>query len=261
MFNVLTRELPTTYKGYALNTSFKTALKIQEILEDPRYNTGSQVQRMAAFIAAFSLLYKDKDILDDSKLGFQGAIEGITWWLSCGNNDRVEEYWKENGIIPDIDSIEFDADDYNAAKTDLITIDYTNPDGSIVEKQVSRYAILEFRAPDGTIRYKKEKRGEPDIISLYEDSHLIYSGFYSKYHIDLANSDLHWFTFCMLLAELECTEGTALYNKIKIRSFNPDDYKGKGYAEYRTKMNQEKSKNRVLGIMPYIHKDGVIDGK
>ena len=65
----------------------------------------------------------------------------------------------------------------------------------------------------------------------------------------------------MLLAELECTEGTALYNKIKIRSFNPDDYKGKGYAEYRTKMNQEKAKNRVLGIMPYIHKDGVIDGK
>lgn len=260
MFNVLINELPTSYKGYEINTSFKTALRVQEILEDPRYSTGSQIQRMAAFIAAISLLYKDKDILDDSKLGFEGALSGLTWWMSCGNNDKVEAYWKNTGITPDVESIEFDAKDYNTAASDLITIDCTKADGSVVEKQVSRYAILEFKAPDGTIRYKKEKRGDPELVSLYEDSQLIYSGFYSKFGIDLADSNLHWFTFCMLLAELECTDGTALHSKIKIRSFNSADYKGKGYAEYRTKMEQEKNKQRVLGIMPYIHKDGDLDG-
>ena len=256
MFNVLTKGLPNDYKGFELDTSFRTALRIQEILDDPRYNTGSQIQRMAAFIAAISLLYKDKDVVEQDKLGINGAIKGILWWLSCGNDDRVENYWKSTGIMPDVESIEFDSDDYNSEETDMITIDYTNGDGSVVEKEVSKYAILKFKAPDGTFRYKREKRGEPELLSMYEDNQLIYSGFYVKFGIDLASDDIHWFTFCMLLAELESTDGTALYNKIKVRSFNPADYKGKGYAEYRNKMEQEKKKSRVLGILPYIDKEG-----
>ena len=55
MFNVLLNTAPDNYKGYSINTSFKTALKVQHILEDPQYNNGSQIQRMAAFLAAFSL--------------------------------------------------------------------------------------------------------------------------------------------------------------------------------------------------------------
>lgn len=50
------------------------------------------------------------------------------------------------------------------------------------------------------------------------------------------------------------TEGTAIYEKIRVRSFNPADYKGKQYDEYRSKMSRIKNDNRVLGILPY--KDG-----
>lgn len=251
MFNVLLNTAPDNYKGYSINTSFKTALKVQHILEDPQYNNGSQIQRMAAFLAAFSLLYKDEDIISQDKLGFSGAIEGLFWWLSCGNDDKVENYWRNTGIMPDIESNEFDLDDYNSTASDNITIDYTLGNGTVEEREVSKTAILCFKAPDGTIRYKKEVRGEPETVSLYEDSSLIYSGFYRLYGLDLFREDIHWFTFCMLLAELESTEGTALSNKEKIRSFKPEDYKGSAYADYRKRMEQNKAKARLLGIMPY----------
>ena len=153
--------------------------------------------------------------------------------------------------MPDIDDIVFDIDDYYKPPTDLITVDTIQADGSIKQETVSKTAILSFRAPDGTIRYKKETRGDAASLSIYEDSSKIYAAFYSKYHIDLGNADLHWFKFCSLLSEIESTEGTAIYETIKIRNFNPEDYKGKGYESYRAKMLKARDNARVLGILPY----------
>lgn len=255
MFNYLTDKLPDSYKGYKLNTSFRVALKIQELLEDPTIKCGDLTDKRAAYIVALSLLVDDyADFLTDDKLGVNSIHSLISWWLSCGDIDQVEEYWKRTGIIPDISDNAFDKADYNSASDDLITIESLGADGKVRLQTVSKTAIVEFDAPDGSVRYKKETRGNPALISIYEDSSLIYSAFYSKFHIDLATSDLHWFSFCSLLAEIEATDGTALASKMKIRSFDPADYAGKAYDKYRTKMNQAKDKARVLGILPYNRK-------
>lgn len=255
MFNYLTDKLPDSYKGYKLNTSFRVALKIQELLEDPTIKCGDLTDKRAAYIVALSLLVDDYvSFLTDDSLGTDSVPALISWWLTCGDNDPVEEYWKRTGIVPDIGSNTFDKDDYNNISDDLITIEAVGADGKVKMQKVSKTAILEFDAPDGSIRYKKEIRGNPSLISLYEDSSLIYSAFYSKFHIDLANTDLHWFSFCSLLAEIEATEDTALASKMKIRSFDPADYQGKAYDKYRTKMTQARDKARVLGILPYNRK-------
>lgn len=253
MFNILTHNLPNEYRGHEINTSFKVALRIQELLDDPRLKRDSSIERTAAYMVAVSLLYKEEDILKN-KLSLQEAISGVFWWLSCGDTDKVERYWRKNKIVPDIDDNAFDIKDYNAVEDDYIDIETTDDTGKKTTKKVTRYSILAFDAPDNTTRYFKRANGDPDVISLYEDNSLIYSGFYKIYGIDLASEDLHWFKFCWLLSELEMTEGTAIYEKIRVRSFNPADYKGKQYDEYRSKMSRIKNDNRVLGILPY--KDG-----
>ena len=68
----------------------------------------------------------------------------------------------------------------------------------------------------------------------------------------MAIDDIHWFKFSILLAELEATEGTLLANKIKLRSFDANNYKGKQYKEYVAKMLKARHDSRVLGILPYI---------
>jgi hypothetical protein len=251
--NILINGLPNAYKGYSLNTGFKTALSIMELLDDPRLNKNSERERLAAYIAAISILFKDQDVFAANKLGLDGAINGLMWWLNCGNDDKVVNYWKSTGIAPDIDDNAFDICDYNKPATDIITIEKHN--GEKTEfVDVTRYSVLSFEAPDGTTRYMRRANGEPDLISLYEDADLIYSGFIRVFGIDLAVEDIHWFKFSLLLAELETVEGTLLANKIKLRSFDSSDYQGKEYAKYRGKMEQAKSKNRVLGILPYIDK-------
>ena len=255
MFNFLTQKLPSSYKGFQLNTSFRNALRAQEVLEDPRLINGSQESQMAAYYAAISFIYTDPDAALAS-LGWSGVLSGVTWWLSCGHDDRVEEYWLKNRIAPDLDSPGFSLRDYNTPPDDYVEVEHRQPDGSVTKEKLTRYAILAFDAPDGSVRYKKESRGEPDLLSLYEDNQLIYSGFYKVFGIDLGASDLHWFTFSSLLAELECTEGTLLQGKIKTRAFNPADYKGKAHAEYRKAMLKAKNESRVLGVLPYIDKKG-----
>ena len=208
---------------------------------------------MAAYYAAISFIYKNAQKAIET-LTLSGAIDGLIWWLSCGNNDRVENYWRNTRITPDIDSYSFSKDDYDSPPDDYVDVEHRQPDGTVTTEHLTKFAILAFDAPDGTTRYKKESRGEPELISLYEDNMLIYSGFYKVFGIDLGTTELHWFTFSALLAELECTEGTMLNSKIKTRSFNPNDYKGKEHAEYRRRMLKAKSENRVLGILPYIDK-------
>lgn len=253
MFNFLTHVLPTKYKGFNLNTSFRNALRAQEVLDDPRLINGSQEDIMAAYFAAISFIYEDPDAVIQ-KLGLDGALNGLTWWLSCGDNDKVEIYWRTNRVIPDIDSNSFSLDDYNKKSDDYIDVERLNPEGKRIVEHVTKYAILSFNAPDGTVRYAKETRGDQALLSLYEDNALIYSGFYKVFNIDLSLSDIHWFTFCALLAELEATEGTSLNNKIKLRAFDPDDYKGKAHSDYRNKMMKARHENRVLGILPYVDK-------
>lgn len=253
MFNILTQMLPTSFKGQQLNTSFRNALRAQELLEDPRLLNGSQDDQLAAYYAAISFIFTSPDDAISS-LSLEGVLSGLSWWLSCGNNDKVESYWLRNRVAPDLDSPSFSLNDYNTPPDDYITVEHRQPDGSVTTEKLTRYAILAFDAPDGSVRYKKESRGEPDLLSLYEDNQLIYSGFYKVFGIDLGVTDLHWFTFSALLAELECSEGTLLNSKIKTRAFNPDDYKGKEHAEYRKKMLKAKSESRVLGVLPYVDK-------
>lgn len=254
MYDFLTQPLPTKYKGLELNTSFRSALRAQEVLDDPRLVNGSQQDQLAAYYAAFSFIYKDVNAAL-AELGLPGAIDGLSWWLSCGNNDKVENYWINNRIMPDVDSNSFSLDDYNSPKDEFIDIERVKPDGTKCIEHASKYATLAFNAPDGTTRYARETRGDPALLSLYEDNRIIYSGFYKTFGIDLSSGELHWFIFSALLAELELTEGTALNNKIKTRSFDPDDYKGKAHAEYRAKMLKAKHESRVLGILPYIDRE------
>lgn len=252
MYNPLIDGAPDNYRGFAINTDFRVALKIQELLDDPRLSNGSESERMAAYMVAFSLLYQDETVFRAEKLGFDGAIAGLYWWLSCGRDDKVINYWKRTGIMPDVDSNEFDAVEYNSSDNDLIDIEVKDKDGNIITKRATKYSTLAFEAPDGTTRYVKKCNGEPDLVSLYEDAEEIFSGFYKIYHLDLCSDKIHWFKFCWLLSELESTEGTSIQAKIRLRSFNSADYKGKQYAEYRSKMERLKFSNRVLGILPYV---------
>lgn len=252
MYNPLIDGLPNSYKGFELNTSFRVALKIQELLEDPRINSENIYDKMAAYMVAISYLYKDANLLSSQKLSLEEAVRGVYWWLSCGENDTVINYWKRTGIMPDVDSNEFDRKDYETPPDNMIDVDVKGKDGKLESRRVSRFSVLAFDAPDGTTRYAKKSNGDPELISLLEDASLIYSGFYKIYRIDLATEEIHWFKFCWLLSELETTEGTLIQSKIKTRSFNSADYKGKNYAEYRSRMEKLKHDNRVLGILPYI---------
>ena len=250
MYDYLSTPLPTKFKDLEINTSFRVAINIQRLLDDPILLNCNKQDLLASYIVAFTMLYKNYDDVNNCDM----AYEGIMWWLSCGRVDKVENYWIENRIMPDVDSNEFDIDDYLKPSSSTIIIDKQNINGEHSLEEVSKQSILCFNAPDNTVRYCKRENGDPAILSLYEDNQLIYSGFIHKFGIDLGKEDIHWFTFSALLSELIQTEGSALYNKIKIRSFNPDDYKGKAYTEYRNRMAKEKSDARVLGIMPYVER-------
>lgn len=252
MYNLLIDGAPDNYKGFKINTDFRVALRIQELLEDPILLSGSTVDRMAAYRVAISLLYTDAAKILDEELSFDVAIEGLRYWLSCGNDDPVTSYWKREGIMPDVEDITFDLEDYNKPASDLIDVETHDANGNAKIVKKTKYSIVSFLAPDNTVRYRRIANGDPDLVSLYEDSELIFSGFYKCFGIDLTTAQLHWFKFCWLLAELECAEDTALYKKINIRSFDPSDYKDKQYADYRAKMERNKQRNKVLGILPYI---------
>lgn len=251
MTNILKSGLPDNYHGFKINSGYRTALDIMEILEDPRINKQSTVERLAAYMAAISLLFVDSDVYTQDKLGLDDAINGLFWFLNCGNNDNVLNYWKRTGIAPDVDDNAFDINEYNDGAADTVVIEQ-DVNGKKTLKEVSRYSILSFNAPDGTVRYIKRANGEPDLVSLFEDADLIYSGFYRVFGIDLSVDNIHWFKFSVLLAELEATEGTLLANKIKLRSFDANNYKGKQYKDFVAKMLKARYESRVLGILPYI---------
>ena len=65
MYNLLIDGAPDNYKGFKINTDFRVALRIQELLEDPILLGSSTVDKMAAYRVAISLLYADANkILD-----------------------------------------------------------------------------------------------------------------------------------------------------------------------------------------------------
>ena len=61
MYDFLTQPLPTKYKGLELNTSFRSALRAPEVLDDPRLVNGSQQAKFAAYHAALLLIYQAAD--------------------------------------------------------------------------------------------------------------------------------------------------------------------------------------------------------
>lgn len=255
-FNCLIDHFPTDYKGYSINTSYRSALKALEILDNPQFkNTDNEMQSVAVYLAAIDCIFVDgADVISDDKLGFQDAINGMMWWLAHGDNDPIEQYWKTWRIPPDIDDVSFSMDAYLNKSSDKVTIDVAKPDGKTVQEEVSKVCTLEYNAPDGTIRYFKKYNGEPPVFDYYEDRELIYSGFYKMFNIDLDIVDLHWFKFNLLLSELLSNEGTAFRRKIEVRTFNPDNYDSKTQKKFIADNMKLKRENRVLGYLPYIKK-------
>lgn len=253
-FNCLIDRFPTDYKGYKINTSFRAALKAIEILDNPQYkNTNNDVQSLAVYLTALGCIFIDKDVIAEEKLGFSDAVAGMMWWLHGWSEDKVERYWKEWRIPPDVEDVSFSMDAYNGVTSDRVVISRTGPTGEVTQNERSRVAIAEYSAPDGTTRYFKDyAEGCEPFYDFYEDRSLIYSAFYKIYRIDLDCEDLHWFKFNLLLAELLSIEGTVLRRKVEVRTFDPSRYDRKTQSKFIEDGLKAKRENRVLGYLPYI---------
>ncbi len=82
--------------------------------------------------------------------------------------------------------------------------------------------MLHFLNRGTEISVSRKEKKEP-LFSLFEDAEVIYAAFYTKYGIDLTKQDLHWYTFCALLASLP--EDNAFQTVLKIRSFDESTIK------------------------------------
>lgn len=83
--------------------------------------------------------------------------------------------------------------------------------------------MLAFLKEDTDFSVSSDKGTHKRLCSFCEDAGAIYSTFYSKYGIDLLNSDMHWYKFCALF------EGLANENPfgtlIKIRTTDETEIK------------------------------------
>lgn len=95
MYNALLDRLPEDYKGWLIRTDYRIGVQIQLCLSDPEL---SEYEKTAS---ALSLLY-GKGVPDD----LQTAIEGLTWFMSCGNPPAEGQ---DSGNEPELYSFDYDA--------------------------------------------------------------------------------------------------------------------------------------------------------
>lgn len=81
MLNVLLDGFPEDYMGYPINTDFRVGILLTLLVEDNKYDDSLKM------LKAFDLLYKEKvpDLMT--------ALDGITWFLSCG---KSEDYFEDD---------------------------------------------------------------------------------------------------------------------------------------------------------------------
>lgn len=93
MFNLMLDRLPENYQGWLIRTDYRIGVQIQLCLSDPELSDGEKTG------IALGLLYGN-GIPD-----IQTAIEGLGWFMNCGNPIPLAEEAGE----PDIYSFEHDA--------------------------------------------------------------------------------------------------------------------------------------------------------
>lgn len=93
MYNALLDKLPEEYDGWLIRTDYRIGVQIQLCISDPEL---SEYERTAT---ALSLLYGN-GIPND----LQTAIDGLSWFMSCGNPSDGNA---DNG--PEVFSFEYDS--------------------------------------------------------------------------------------------------------------------------------------------------------
>lgn len=77
MPNILIDGFPTKYKNYRIRTDFRIGIGLSLLLDE-------DIDDDIKYAKAYELLYID-DIGDD----YETAYNGLVWFLSCGNSERV----------------------------------------------------------------------------------------------------------------------------------------------------------------------------
>ena len=93
MHNYLLDRYPEDYKGYLIRTGFRIGVQIQLCVSDPDF---SEEERT---LTALSLLY-GYGIPSDLQL----ALDGLIWFMNCGNPPSEEEPEEEEIFSFDFDS-------------------------------------------------------------------------------------------------------------------------------------------------------------
>lgn len=102
-----------------------------------------------------------------------------------------------------------------------------------------------FLNGDTEISVSSDRKKGNKIFSFGQDASAIYGAFYSKYGIDLYDSDMHWYKFCALLEGL--AEDNPFRSIIRIRTMDETDIKNSKNvrqirelkAKYGLKSNKE----------------------
>ncbi len=82
------------------------------------------------------------------------------------------------------------------------------------------------------------------LISFSQDEGLIYSAFLQQYHIDLFESDLHWWKFLYLLDALD--ENTSFMKIISYRSVDPGKIKDPDKKKFYRKLKNKYSLHHTI---------------
>lgn len=78
--------------------------------------------------------------------------------------------------------------------------------------------MLAFLNGDTEFSVSSDKKTCGRVFSFSQDASVIYSGFYSRYGIDLEASDMHWYKFCALFENL--ADDNPFKTLIRIRTFD-----------------------------------------
>lgn len=86
MYNALLDPLPEDYQGWLIRTDYRIGVQIQLCVSDPDLTDGEKTG------TALWLLYGNG--MPDTKT----AIEGLSWFMSCGNPEPAEEEDREPAV-------------------------------------------------------------------------------------------------------------------------------------------------------------------